>query len=80
MFLLEGPRGSVDMFLMHYDVGVYIGSTQYTSWESRGHPGIKSVGGSERRRSCHCLLSRIHEMRAIIGPLGGKAWCLRLEV
>jgi len=59
------------MFLMHYYVGVYVGSTQYTSRESRGHPRIKGVGGSQCRRSCHCLLSRIHEMRPIIGPLGG---------
>ena len=68
------------MFLMHYDIGVDISSTQYTSWKSRGHPGIKSMGGSERRRSCHCLLSRIHEMLSIISPLRGKPWSLSLKV
>ena len=68
------------MFLMHYDVCVDISTAQYASWESRGHPSIKSMRGSERRRSCHCLLSRIHEMLAIVSPLRGKPWSLGLEV
>ena len=68
------------MFLMHNDVGVDICTAQYASWESRGHPGIKSMRSSERRRCCHCLLSRIHEMLAIISPLRGKPWCLGLKV
>ena len=46
VFLLEGPRGRIDMFLMHYDVGVDVCAAQYASWESRCHPGIKSVGSS----------------------------------
>jgi hypothetical protein len=38
------------------------------------------MGSSERSRSCHCLLSWIHEMLAIISPLRSKTWCLSLEV
>jgi hypothetical protein len=68
------------MFLMHYDVGVDISTAQYASWESRGHPGIKSMRSSESRSSCHRLLSRIHEMLAIISPLRGKPWSLSLKV
>ena len=68
------------MFLMHYDVGIDICTAQYATWESRRHPGIKSMGSSERSRSCHCLLSWIHVMLAIISPLRSKTWCLSLEV
>jgi hypothetical protein len=37
MLLLEGARWGVNMFLMNDDVGVDIGTTQNTSWESCRH-------------------------------------------